>query len=130
MTEATALATFRALDALDLRRDLAALVFDGVVDPFSGRLELSRFGLPRVVTEAKADRTSALVAAASIVAKVARDAYMVELDPSFPAYGFAKNKGYPAEEHRRALLGYGLTTLHRRTWRYTSDWVIGPSAGR
>jgi ribonuclease HII len=51
---------------------------------------------------------------------------MDELDASFPAYGFASNKGYPAPEHRIALLGYGLTTLHRRTWRYTRDWVIGP----
>lgn len=126
MTEATAVAAFRALDALGLPASVTAVVVDGVVDPFSERHELAAFGTPMIVTKAKADRTSTVVAAASIVAKVTRDDHMVDLDGSFPPFCFAANKGYPSPEHRRALLGYGLTSEHRRSWRFTHDWVIGP----
>jgi len=125
MTEATAIAAFRALGGLGLTTQLSVVIVDGVVNPFAHRDELDAFGKPAVVTKAKADRTSALVAAASIVAKVTRDDHMVAIDPSFPAYGFASNKGYPSPEHRCALLGYGLTSEHRRSWRFREEWVIG-----
>ncbi len=64
------------------------------------------------------DATSVAIAAASVVAKVARDALMVELAPSFPPFDFDRNKGYPSPAHRRALAGMGLTSLHRRSWSY------------
>ena len=56
------------------------------------------------------------IQAASIIAKVARDAEMVALDGQFPGYGFAAHKGYPTLKHRAALSALGLTAHHRRTF--------------
>lgn len=56
------------------------------------------------------------IAAASIVAKVARDALMVELSSRFPGYGFARHKGYPTAEHLAALERLGPTPIHRRSF--------------
>ena len=53
---------------------------------------------------------------ASIVAKVARDRLMVELDAKFPAYGFAQHKGYGTEEHRDAVLRIGRCPEHREVF--------------
>jgi ribonuclease HII len=54
------------------------------------------------------------VAAASILAKVHRDALMEGLDRLYPGYGFAQHKGYGTEEHQRALLALGPSPIHRR----------------
>lgn len=56
------------------------------------------------------------IAAASIVAKVERDRYMIEMDQAYPQYGFAKNKGYGTKEHMDALRMYGMTPIHRRSF--------------
>ena len=57
------------------------------------------------------------IAAASIVAKVARDALMVDLAQQHPPYGWDANAGYPTPQHLRALLDFGVTPWHRRTFR-------------
>jgi len=57
------------------------------------------------------------VAAASIVAKVARDAIMVDLAQHYPAYGWQTNAGYPTRHHLQALLDFGVTPWHRRSFR-------------
>ena len=62
------------------------------------------------------DATSYMIAAASIVAKVTRDRYMVELDKKYPMYGFARNKGYGTAEHIAALKQYGPCPEHRRSF--------------
>jgi ribonuclease HII len=62
----------------------------------------------------KGDRVSASIAAASIVAKVTRDRTMVRMARRYPAYGWDRNKGYGAAEHREALERHGPTPLHRR----------------
>ena len=62
------------------------------------------------------DALSYMIGAASIVAKVARDRYMVELDAKYPMYGFARNKGYGTKEHIEALRKYGPCPEHRRTF--------------
>ena len=62
------------------------------------------------------DATSYMIAAASIVAKVTRDRYMVELDKRYPMYGFARNKGYGTAEHIAALRQYGPCPAHRRSF--------------
>ena len=62
------------------------------------------------------DALSYLIAAASIVAKVKRDAMMDELDKQFPMYGFARNKGYGTKEHIEAIKKYGLCPYHRRSF--------------
>ena len=62
------------------------------------------------------DALSYMIGAASIVAKVARDRYMVEQDALYPMYGFARNKGYGTAEHIAALRQYGPCPLHRRSF--------------
>ncbi len=71
---------------------------------------------PPVHMRVKADRDCAAVAAASVLAKVDRDARMVKLDAQFPGYGFASNKGYGSAEHQAAIAARGLTDAHRRSW--------------
>lgn len=62
------------------------------------------------------DALSYLIAAASIVAKVERDAYMCRMDAAYPQYGFARNKGYGTAEHIEALKRYGPCPLHRESF--------------
>lgn len=70
-----------------------------------------------VQTTIKADLACQAVAAASIIAKVARDGLMVAYGTEDPRFGWAVNKGYATAEHRAALLEHGPTPLHRRSWR-------------
>ena len=65
----------------------------------------------------KGDARSLSIAAASIVAKVARDAIMVDLAQHYPGYGWERNAGYPAPAHLKALLELGVTPWHRRSFR-------------
>lgn len=64
----------------------------------------------------KGDARHPAIAAASILAKVARDAQMTELDLRYPDYGFARHKGYPTKEHLAALAAYGPLAEHRRSF--------------
>jgi ribonuclease HII len=72
-------------------------------------------GLPQTAI-VKGDGTCACIAAASIIAKVARDEMMRELDHRHPEYGFARHKGYATAEHLAALDRYGPTPAHRRAF--------------
>ena len=65
----------------------------------------------------KGDGKSLSIAAASIAAKVGRDAHMVALSRQFPGYGWEKNAGYPTADHRQALLDIGVTPHHRRSFK-------------
>ena len=64
----------------------------------------------------KGDALSPSIAAASILAKVTRDRMLVELDAQYPEYNFKKHKGYPTKEHREAVIKYGPSPVHRRTF--------------
>ena len=64
----------------------------------------------------KGDSRSANIAAASILAKVTRDRYMMALDKVYPEYGFAKHKGYGTKAHYEALRKYGPCPVHRKTF--------------
>lgn len=64
----------------------------------------------------KGDGQIAAIAAASIIAKVARDAMMAEAAELYPGYGFERNMGYPAKAHLAALRSLGLTPIHRRSY--------------
>ncbi len=64
----------------------------------------------------KGDRDVAVISAASILAKTARDALLIELDRTFPGYGFARNKGYGTPEHLAALERLGPCAVHRRSF--------------
>ncbi|MGO3147916.1 MAG: ribonuclease HII [Leucobacter sp.] len=69
-----------------------------------------------VITKVGADRTCASVSAASVRAKVDRDAMMREADARYPHYAWASNKGYGAAAHYAGIASHGLTELHRKTW--------------
>lgn len=64
----------------------------------------------------KGDAKSLSIAAASIMAKVTRDRYMVEMSQTYPEYAFEKHKGYGTAAHMEAIRKYGLTPLHRRSF--------------
>lgn len=64
----------------------------------------------------KGDCRSANIAAASILAKVSRDHYMLEMDRLYPQYGFARHKGYPTKAHYQALRQFGPCPIHRQSF--------------
>lgn len=74
------------------------------------------FGCPTACV-VKGDARCLSIAAASIVAKVTRDAMMVALDDAFPDFGFGRHKGYGTAQHRRALDAHGVTVHHRRSFK-------------
>ncbi|MBA2695423.1 MAG: ribonuclease HII [Actinobacteria bacterium] len=120
------LAGQRALTALaDLTPDLVLL--DGNHDWLTDPQQVGLLGFledhtpvgPPVRTLIKADLRCSSVAAASVLAKVTRDALMLDLDPEHPAYRWADNKGYAAPEHQAALREHGPCGHHRRSWNLT-----------
>lgn len=99
------LAMERAIQALDKTPDLALIDGNrstGITCPNE--------------TVVKGDARSASIAAASILAKVARDRYMVEQAALYPQYGFERHKGYPTKLHYERLRAYGPCPIHRRTF--------------
>lgn len=65
----------------------------------------------------KGDSKIANISAASILAKTSRDQMMIELDKKYPQFNWKQNKGYPTKEHRDAILKYGPTLIHRKSFR-------------
>ncbi len=65
----------------------------------------------------KGDSKYMSIAAASVLAKTYRDAYMAKIHQEFPMYNWLRNKGYPTKEHRDAIRQYGLTKYHRKSFR-------------
>ena len=113
-------ATFRAMASavglLDPQPD--CLLVDGshpILFTFSNSVEQ----IPIV----KGDGKSASIAAASILAKVARDGAMEEFDRLYPGYGFAQHKGYGTKAHLQALARMGPCPIHRKTFRPVRDMV-------
>lgn len=116
------LAAHRALASLDVTPDTVLL--DGNHDYLSfpdqtSLLEPPRVlaSVPPVVTMVKADLRCAAVAAASILAKTARDTLMLDLAEQYPQYGWEQNKGYASAVHLDALRLHGPCEQHRRSWR-------------
>ncbi len=103
--QATFLARKRAMAQLSLSPELALI---------DGNRETD-FGLP-VHTVVKGDSFSANIAAASILAKVSRDDYMLDMARQYPQYGFEIHKGYGTRAHYDALREYGPCPIHRRTF--------------
>ena len=101
--EADLLAMRRAIDGLGVKADFA--IIDGNI--------ARDFPIPaRAVV--KGDSKSMSIAAASVLAKVARDRLCLELDREYPQYGIAKHKGYGTKEHMDALRKYGPSPIHRK----------------
>lgn len=110
---ATLLAMRRAVLSLRERPDL--LLVDALTVP---GLDVEQRAI------VKGDALSVSIAAASIVAKVARDAIMRDLDREHPGYGLARNMGYGSEGHRDALRRLGPSSIHRRSFHGTQPWLF------
>ena len=122
------LAGRRALAAAGIVPDL--VILDGNHDWLTDPAEVGLLGLvgggapaPPVRTKIKADMSCSSVAAASVLAKVERDALMVGHAVDHPAYQWEINKGYAAPGHRAALLDHGPCELHRRSWNILGEPV-------
>lgn len=107
---ASLLAMRRAVEGLAVTP--SRVVVDG---PHCPRLEVPVLGIVR------GDATHASIAAASILAKVARDAEMLALHRIHPAYGFDRHKGYPTPAHVAALRAHGVSVAHRRSFAPVRD---------
>jgi ribonuclease HII len=120
--QASLLAMVKALDALTSTPD--CLLIDGN-QPIPIRLfHDSRFSsVPSLYQRpiVKGDQRCLSIAAASIVAKVARDGMMVELDKQYPEYGFAAHKGYSCRAHFDALHRFGPSPIHRQSFKPVRD---------
>lgn len=103
--QASLLAMKRAVESLSHSPDLALI--DG------NKLPDLNCQMEAII---KGDSKEACISAASIIAKVARDNEMVEMDKIYPGYGFAKHKGYPTKQHREAIETLGITPIHRRSY--------------
>lgn len=110
---ATCLAMRRAVDALAVPPDL--VLVDALTIPGLGVAQ-------RAII--KGDALSVSIAAASVVAKVARDGMMRECDARHPGYGLARNMGYGSALHREALRRLGPTPIHRRSFQGTERWLF------
>ena len=109
--EADLLAMRRAIDGLGVKADFALI--DGNV--------ARDFQIPAAAV-VKGDATSMSIAAASVLAKVARDRICVDLDRDYPEYGIAKHKGYGTKDHMEALRKYGPSPIHRKKFiRFLED---------
>ena len=103
--QATYLAMNRAFNGLKIKPDMALV--DGNRDP--------NLGIP-TRTIVKGDAASMSIAAASILAKVTRDRFMLEMDKKYPEYQFAKHKGYGTNLHYEMLDKYGASEIHRMSF--------------
>ena len=102
---ATFLAMKRAVDGLNIKPDFAYI--DGNQYPKTGVKE---------ETIVKGDGKCISVAAASIIAKVSRDRFMLEIDKQYPEYQFSKHKGYGTKLHYEMIEKYGVSKVHRRSF--------------
>ncbi len=103
--QATFLAMRNAVEGLSVKPDIALV--DGNGKP---GLDIEER------TVVKGDAKSVSIAAASILAKVSRDRYMLEMDKQYPEYQFAKHKGYGTKLHYEMLAEHGVSPIHRRTF--------------
>lgn len=106
IVRAARLAAQRALDGLAIQPLYLLTDF---------RLELPESGLPQT-SLVKGDARCLSIAAASVLAKTTRDAWMQELDEQYPGYGLGQNKGYGTQAHRSALLRWGYSSEHRKSF--------------
>lgn len=115
LTKSVQVAMLRAMKELHATSTLYdQIIIDGNLNFFKNVEGLATGDIETIV---KADDIVPAVSAASIVAKVARDNYMVNLAKKYPHYGFEKHVGYGTAQHLHALLEFGITSEHRKTFR-------------
>lgn len=103
ITKANHLVMKLAIDKLRIKPDI--VIVDGYFNPYITNIK--QYNL------VKADKKSAVVAAASVIAKVVRDCIMKTYHDIYPCYDFINNKGYPTKKHISAILEIGISELHR-----------------
>lgn len=101
---ATRLAMEKAIDGLQIKPDYI------LTDAMKLNIDTPKLSL------IKGDTLSISIAAASIIAKVARDSFMISMHDSFPVYNFNNNKGYGTKEHIAAIKEFGICPLHRKSF--------------
>ena len=112
LTKAVQLAMLRAMKAITCEYD--EIIIDGNLNFFHNVVGLKTGNIQTII---RADDTVPAVSAASIIAKVARDAYMAELAERYPGYGFESHVGYGTNEHRQALQKLGVCEIHRKSYK-------------
>lgn len=112
--QATLLAMKRAVQGLSIVPQ--QILVDGLYCPDTG-----------IASQAivKGDSKVAAISAASILAKTARDALMLQLHEQYPHYGFAVHKGYPTAAHLAALQQYGVCAVHRKSFKPVAKYLSG-----
>ncbi len=115
--QATLLAMRKAVEALEKDIDKSDVYTDAekMMVMIDGNQLIPNFTREQVCV-AKGDQISKSIAAASIIAKVARDKMMAKYDEKYPQYGFARHKGYGTKIHMEALQKYGATPIHRKSF--------------
>jgi ribonuclease HII len=123
--QASRLAMLRAVEAMEA----CSPGVDFALDPVLDHLLIDAIKIDHPCAQTKliyGDSLSLSIAAASVVAKVYRDALMRQLDAEYPQYGLAAHKGYGTPQHKRALLEHGPCALHRRSFAPVAAVLGGP----
>jgi ribonuclease HII len=107
LRESIKIAFERALESVTV--DYDKIIIDGNINYFTDN--------PKAKAIIRADGSIPCVSAASIIAKIARDNYMSNLDPSYSCYDFSSHVGYGTEKHIAALHKYGVSDIHRRSYK-------------
>ena len=115
--QASLKAMHQAVDQLHVRPD--HLLIDGNAFPPYPNIEHTCI--------VKGDQKYNSIAAASILAKTHRDAHMLQLHQHYPLYQWDRNKGYPTQAHRQAILDHGRTVHHRQTFQFKTNDLIPPT---
>ena len=114
IANASYIAMYRAIESLTLQPDM--LLIDGKYFKSYNHMPYKCI--------IKGDTKYASIAAASILAKTYRDDFMRELTPQYPQYGWDINKGYPTKRHREAIMVFGVTPHHRKSFRLLPEGVF------
>jgi ribonuclease HII len=123
------IATHEEIDAINILRasllSMERALKDSGVEPslllIDGTFGLQSYPSGRAVV--RGDRKCFYIACASIIAKVTRDSIMDKYDLEYPNYNFSKNKGYPTKDHRLAIERYGVSPIHRKTFKGVREFL-------
>ncbi len=110
--KAAMLSMERAFEGLSVKPDVVFI--DGPIVPDG----LSAISGLKAIPVIKGDDKVKIISCASVIAKVFRDKLMKDIDKKYPRYGFKKHKGYATFEHKKNILKYGLTEIHRKTFNF------------